>query len=64
MMLTIKDGHFFDLKKNQPLSVSAKHVRGRWQYRMESGKLIASGVSPSEFARTFWHRDDFMENVT
>lgn len=31
---------------------------GRWQYRVtESGKLLASGMSPEQFAREFWFAD-------
>ena len=48
---------------DKPLSVFAKQNRaGRWQFRMEShkGKLIASGMTPAQFAKSFWYRDDFV----
>lgn len=39
--------------------VFAKKVRGRWQYRTESGALLASGMEPAQFVKSFWMRDDF-----
>lgn len=65
MALTIKNDHFHDTLKDTPLSVHAKQTRaGRWQYRAgEGGKIIASGMSPAEFAESFWYRDDFQETL-
>lgn len=66
MALTIKDDHFYDTVKDTPLSVHAKQNRaGRWQFRIgdSKGKMIASGMTPAEFARTFWYRDDFTETI-
>lgn len=51
------DGQFVSAKG--PTSVFAKKARGRWQYRTESGNLLASGMEPAEFVRQFWCRDDF-----
>lgn len=42
-----------------PTGVIAKKVRGRWQYRTESGQLLASGMEPAAFCKQFWLRDDF-----
>lgn len=39
------------------LPVIAKRNRGRWQYRTESGKIIASGMTPAQFAQEFWFAD-------
>ena len=40
-----------------PTGVIAKKVRGRWQYRTESGNLLASGMEPAAFVKSFWMRD-------
>ena len=67
MALTIKDNHFYDTEKDRALSVHAKQTRaGRWQFRTgdAKGKLIASGVTPAQFAKQFWFRDDFTEDVS
>lgn len=42
-----------------PTGVFAKKARGRWQYRTESGNLLASGMEPAAFVKSFWMRDDF-----
>lgn len=39
------------------LPVTATRKRGRWQYRTESGKIIASGMTPAQFAQEFWFAD-------
>ena len=65
MALTIKDNYFHDTEKDRPLSVHAKQNRaGRWQFRMNDakGKLIASGVTPAQFAKQFWFRNDYTES--
>lgn len=63
MALTIKNEHFYDTVKDKVIDVHAKQTRaGRWQYRAgRGGKVIASGMAPAEFARSFWYRDDFQE---
>ena len=38
---------------------AAQTKSGRWQYRSESGKIIASGMTPAQFVKAFWYRDDF-----
>lgn len=43
------------------LGVFATKKRGRWQYRTETGALLASGMEPAAFVRNFWMRDDFRE---
>ncbi len=66
MALTIKDNYFHDTAKNRALSVHAKQNRaGRWQFRMgdAKGKMLASGITPAEFAKSFWYRDDFAEEA-
>ena len=64
MAITIRDNEFYNLDKDTPMGVHAKQSRaGRWQFRMSDakGKMVASGMAPAEFARTFWLRDDFEE---
>lgn len=64
MAITIRSHEFYNLDKDKPMGIHAKQNRaGRWQFRMgdAKGKLIASGITPAEFARTFWYRDDFEE---
>ena len=34
---------------------------GRYQYKMQSGTILASGMSPAAFVKQFWGRDDFIE---
>ena len=66
MAITIKDNYFHDTSKDRALSVYANQNRaGRWQFRMgdAKGKVIASGITPAEFAKSFWFRDDFTEGV-
>jgi len=60
--ITIRNDEFYNLDKDKPMGVHVKKNRaGRWQFRMNDakGKMIASGITPEEFARTFWYRDDF-----
>ena len=66
MAITIRDNEFYNLDKDKPMGIHAKQNRaGRWQFRMgdSKGKMIASGMTPAEFARTFWHRDDYTETI-
>lgn len=66
MALTIKNNYFIDTTKNRALSVYAKQNRaGRWQFRMgdAKGKIIASGITPAQFVKQFWFRDDFTEKA-
>lgn len=66
MSLTLKDNYFYDTNKNRALSVYAKQTRaGRWQFRMEDakGKILASGITPAQFVKQFWFRDDFTEEA-
>lgn len=49
-----------------PTNVYAKRTpRGRWQYRMggttAKHDLLASGMTPAAFVRSFWMRDDYIE---
>ena len=54
------DGFFVITETGKVVSVHASQKRGRWQYRDggKTGVLIASGVSPAQFVRRFWCRDD------
>lgn len=55
-------GQFFNTEKGREMSIFAKQTKGgRWQYRMGShtGKVIASGMAPGAFVKSFWMRDDF-----
>lgn len=64
MAITIRNDEFYNLDKDKPMGVHAKQNRaGRWQFRIgdSKGKMIASGMTPAEFARSFWFRDDFQE---
>ena len=56
---------FLDTGSGRLFGVAAKTApKGRWQYRdADTGKLIASGISPSAFCAQFWFRADFQENV-
>lgn len=36
------------------MPVVARKTRGRWQYRTESGRILASGMTPAQFAQEFW----------
>lgn len=65
MALTIKDNYFFDTTKDRVIDVYAKQTRaGRWQYRAgKNGHMLASGMAPAEFAKSFWYRDDFQETL-
>lgn len=41
---------------------ATKTPKGRWQFRMGSLKsdtLLASGITPAQFVKSFWYRDDF-----
>lgn len=66
MALTIRNDEFYNLDKDKPMDIHAKQNRaGRWQFRVgdSKGKMIASGITPVEFARTFWYRDDYAETI-
>lgn len=47
-------GVFTSIKDERELSVTARTVRGRWQYRAPNGQLLASGVTPAQFVAQFW----------
>lgn len=34
---------------------------GRYRYRMQNGTILASGMPPTGFVKSFWGRDDFIE---
>lgn len=57
-MLLKKNGEFWNTAKGKSTGVFAKKNRGRWQYRLESGKILASGMQPAEFVKQFWFQDD------
>lgn len=48
------DGTRFTKADGTVLPVVAKKNRGRWQYRTETNRLIASGMTPAQFAQEFW----------
>lgn len=53
MATTIRNDEFYNLDKDQPMGIHAKQNRaGRWQFRVgdSKGKMIASGMTPAEFA--------------
>lgn len=59
----INDKGFFESDKAET-SVYAMRARGgRWQYRAggPKGHLIASGMEPAAFVKSFWYRDDYRE---
>lgn len=62
--MRINDKGYFESDKGAT-GVYAKRTRGRWQYRMNGpkGTILASGMSPAEFVRSFWHRDDYQESA-
>lgn len=62
MALTLDETGRFT-SNGKPLGITATQKRGRWQYRMDSGDLVASGMKPGAFAKKFWYRDDFEEGV-
>lgn len=50
---------FFESAKGVT-GVHAAKVRGRWQYRAgKGGDLLASGMEPVAFMKSFWFREDF-----
>ena len=48
------DGQFYNVTKQRYTGVTAKKTRGRWQYRTETGALLASGITPAQFVKEFW----------
>lgn len=55
------DGQFWNIAKNAGTGVYATQKRGRWQYRTASGNLLASGMAPAAFVKSFWYRNDFQD---
>lgn len=54
-------GQFVTLTGKQ-LGVYARQTkRGRWEYKDAAGHLYGSGMAPSAFVKSFWLRDDFIE---
>lgn len=58
--MKINDEGFFESAKGAT-GVHVKRVKGRWQYRSggPKGHLLASGMAPGEFCKSFWFRDDY-----
>jgi hypothetical protein len=55
-------GQFVTLD-GKKLGVIAIKKRGRWLYKSATtGTVYASGVTPKEFVKRFWFRDDFIES--
>lgn len=58
-----EDGRF--ISGDCALGVWAKqNSKGRWFYRIGpswNDTLVASGLAPAKFAKSFWFRDDFEE---
>lgn len=55
-------GQFVNLRTGKGAGVWATKVKGRWQYRMgplKGDALLASGMEPAAFVKSFWYRDDF-----
>lgn len=63
MAITLSvEGQFFNTEKDREMGIFAKQTKGgRWQYRMDSlkGGLVASGMEPAAFVKSYWMRDDF-----
>lgn len=60
MIKVIETGEFWNLDKDRGMGVFMVSTTRRVQYRMggPKGQLLASGMTPSEFAKRFWFRDD------
>lgn len=54
-------GEFYNIAKERGTGVYATKKGSRWQYRSgdPKGKLVASGMTPASFVKSFWMRDDF-----
>jgi hypothetical protein len=63
-MLKLDENGRFD-SGGKKLGVVATQKGKRWQFRdAATNNLIASGMTPAQFAKDFWYREDFTERGT
>lgn len=53
MRFDANKGRFYNAKGKE-LAVVVTMKNGRYYYRTEGGRILASGMTPAKFAREFW----------
>ena len=59
MPVTLDNHNQFVTTEGKQLGVYLFSKGTRFQFRTASGILLASGMTPAEFVKRFWHRDDY-----